>query len=242
MIPVQLDSIVFGPIAPNRGSYLVFETGVIPNPTRNSGGQQTWFIVSLHAHESSRLKPNGLKRTEMKKTIAAEEHQPVPAEHLLGAVPRSLLEAAVDVDDGAVGLERVGDNQPARPGRAQHPFNREREHPAAGSIPCTRPGESRLLLLLAGAVRLAVPLHRPKTNPSSGSGLPSAARSAHGCHARGAWRGGLGFRGLARDWIGRGGGFALGLEGSSCPGEEEDANEWTGALPGNRLARTVQCN
>jgi hypothetical protein len=39
--------------------------------------------------------------------IAAKEHGPVPAEHLLGALPRSLLEAAIDFDDGAVGLERV---------------------------------------------------------------------------------------------------------------------------------------
>jgi hypothetical protein len=94
-------------------------------------------------------------------------YRPVPAKKLLGAVARSLLEAAVGVDDGTVGLERAGDDEPARTGRAQHAFNREREHPTGVDTSSLASPLLLLLLLLfllvdadaTSAVGLVVPLH-----------------------------------------------------------------------------------
>lgn len=133
------------------------------------------------------------------KRSSALQESAVPSEHLLGTVPGDLLERGVDVDDGVVRLERVGDDEPARAGVEHGPDGE-------GAWPPVVEQERVLLLLFVLLLLLAVGASgRRRALVQIHGRRPESGRVVMGFHSG---------RGLGRRmgggfyWDGKGLGFA----------------------------------
>jgi hypothetical protein len=168
----------------------------------------------------------------------AHQFLPTP-EHLLRAVSGGVLEPAVDVDDGEVGLERVGDDHAAG---AQHALDSQREPRARFRVPA--PGADLflfLLLLVIAAVRITIPLHR-RGNPSPCRGTLVGLWSEKGAKGVGMRReylyhGGTGLARLVTRVVG--GGQAGGTGGDSNERVEDDGEARRGVWDLGSRARSV---
>lgn len=96
------------------------------------------------------LKAKNMKEKKKEKRREAE-NRPVATENFLGAVAGVQLEDGVDIDDGLVGLERVGDGEPTRRRLEQVPDGKGEWAPIV---------EGETLVVVTAQIRIAaVPLH-----------------------------------------------------------------------------------